>query len=583
MDESLEEEIERELGAMEEDGLENGSSNVSSLEEVEEGALGRIAIPGEEIFLSSTDSNLQMYIPEDLRDAVTIGQYVVVPLDYSDYNIFGKIERLSYSKRDELDDLSEVHSLIHARRVGEEEYVEVAKIDPISMIGNKGESEEVRLIPKPNAIVRQVQSEGEVRSGLDIPDKGLFLGYVSVGGEKIRFSEDQTIGYYLIDSAEQKGEPLIFTHLLIAGMTGRGKTHLAKNFLRQIVGSRYRTRRGSGPQREASLVIIDPENEYHELSSDPDGEWTAEQERDLRMGEIKYGGVDELEVFAADEEEATYSGGSSYSNFSLPFSLVQDFPYLLATGGLNERQYDGLTLLIAQFFNEKSQGNYDDFLDFVKDEQVKKRFTEETGKIHSSTYRSLLRRVDKGYLRRIFDRPSVPLTDIYDQVFAEGKVSVFPTNHLSTEAERVVVLAVMSMIAESKTRSVPTAWGKQLEKLPLILAVDEAHSYLTSPEAAQEREIVNKFDKAARQGRKNRLGLVLITQNPLDLSEDVLTNVNTRVLLGMDRKMAEKAGAPKEYLNAVPYFERGRMVVNSPDNSHPLELKGLSRSLVKHK
>jgi hypothetical protein len=46
--------------------------------------------------------------------------------------------------------------------------------------------------------------------------------------------------------------------------------------------------------------------------------------------------------------------------------------------------------------------------------------------------------------------------------------------------------------------------------------------------------------------------------------------------------MAEKVGAPKHFQKILPYFERGRMVVHSPDNSHPLELRGLDFCVVRH-
>jgi DNA helicase HerA-like ATPase len=107
------------------------------------------------------------------------------------------------------------------------------------MIDPDGRALEVRYIPKPNTIVRKVTSEDEVKIGLDIPDDGLFLGFVAVNGEHIQTRQKQYVPYYLINDEKKTGDPLIFTHVLIAGMSGRGKTHVAKNFLRQIVGSAY--------------------------------------------------------------------------------------------------------------------------------------------------------------------------------------------------------------------------------------------------------------------------------------------------------------------------------------------------------
>jgi DNA helicase HerA-like ATPase len=140
----------------------------------------------------------------------------------------------------------------------------------------------------------------------------------------------------------------------------------------------------------------------------------------------------------------------------------------------------------------------------------------------------------------------------------------------------------MSMVADAKTEAVEAEWGKRIARFPVVLVVDEAHNYLTNATTQQDRIIVEKFVAAAKQGRKNRLGLVLITQNPQDVNEAVLSQVSTRLLLGMEEGQAERAGAPKEYQKALPYFERGRMVVHSPENSHPLELRGLEFCLVRH-
>jgi len=541
--------------------------------------LGRIVI-SDELSLSFTDHKIEMYLPEGRRDDVAVGEYVVIPCDYAGGKIFARIKRLTYRKRDELDDMSEVHHLVGAARVGEEEYIELAELEPISMI-SRGRALEVRHIPKPNTVVRRVASEDEVKVGLDLPEDGLFLGYVAVNGERIELSGGLPIPYYLRDDPEKTGDPLIFTHVLIAGMSGRGKTHTAKNFLRQLVGSRYRMERRGGEEREVNIVLLDPHNEYWQMMED--GAVLASLPREelelLRGQGVKLGGVEDLRVFVAREEGRSYQGAPKFLEFTLPFTLVRHFPYLIAGGEVNEEQFEALLLLVRDFFAQGGE-RYREFVEFVDDEETLERYR--GGRIHPETLKALRRRVTRPYFAGIFDQGANPLTELYKEIFAEGAVSVFPTDHLSAEAERAVVLALMSMVADAKTKAVETDWGRRIARFPVVLAVDEAHSYLTNAETQQDRIIVEKFTNAAKQGRKNRLGLVLITQNPQDVSEAVLSQVSTRVLLGMEEKMAERAGAPKEYQKALPYFERGRMVVHSPDNSRPLELRGLPFCVVRH-
>lgn len=538
----------------------------------------------EELFISTTEHCIEVYIPEEKRNEVAVGQYVVIPLGYREEKLFAYIKKLSYRKRDAIDDMSEVHALVSADEVGEGEYIQLVELEPISMITAEGQATEVRYLPKPNSIVRQVASKDEVVLGLDLPEDGLFLGYVAVNGEPITLKEGLPIPYYLINTAEKTGDPLIFTHVLIAGMSGRGKTHVAKNFLRQIVGSEYTLERRGGERRKPCIVIIDPEDEYWGLRDD-NPNLTSVPKGDLEnLAGVggKLGGVGKkLTVFSAVEAGCPYHGCPSHTDFTIPFELVRDFPYLIAGGELNEAQYDALVQLINIFFyiHKSHERTYLAFRNFIEDDSQLEPYLKT---IHPETLKAIRRRISRAYFENIFDQGANSITELYESLFAEDQVSVFPTNHLSAEGERVVVLALMSMIADAKTRAVETPWGRRIAKYPVILAVDEAHSYLTNAQTQQDRIIVEKFVAAAKQGRKNRLGLVLITQNPQDVSEAVLSQISTRILLGMEQAMAERAGAPKQYQKSLPYFERGRMVVHSPDNSRPLEILGLPFCVVRH-
>ncbi len=581
----------KELGIVEDAPAPAPTPSPSSREEPTEGRvlkldpdeIGRVAIR-EELFVSTDEHRIEVYIPEERRDEVAVGQYVVIPLGYREELLFAYIEKLSYLKRDAVDDMSEVHVLLGADRVGEDEYIELATLEPLSLITPDGKSVEVRYIPKPNSRVRRVRSKDEVITGLDLPERGLFLGWVAVNGEPITFQGDLKVPYYLINDAEKTGDPLIFTHVLIAGMSGRGKTHVAKNFLRQVVGSEYLLERRGGEVRKPCIVIIDPDDEYWGLRDDPMTSPPAQDREELLGVGGQYGGIgDKLTVFAAVERGHRYRGCDAYTEFTIPFELVRDFPYLIAGGELNETQYVALERLVRDFFRRTPEKDwtYQQFQRFLEDDGEMQPYLQ-SGAVHEATLGAIRRRVLRGPFEGIFDQGANPLTQLYEAVFREDGVSVFPTNHLSAEGERVVVLAILSMIADAKTKAVGTEWGRRIARYPLILAVDEAHNFLTRAETQQARAIVQKFVAAAKQGRKNRLGLVLITQNPQDVHDEVLSQISTRILLGMEQAMAERAGAPKHFQRALPYFEKGRMVVHSPDNSKPLEVRGLEFCVVRH-
>jgi len=511
-----------------------------------------------------------------------VGDYVVIPLGYRREKIFGVIEKLQYAKRSALDDTSEVHAWVEAKKIDSKEYTLTAQVEPLSMFAEGDpKAQEVRYIPKPNSLARRAANETEVRLGLNLPDDGVFLGYVSVGGEPITVQGGFPIPLYLRDD-DEKGDPLVFTHTLIAGMSGRGKTHCAKNFLRQLVGRRYVLNHKGGANRALNLVIIDPDNEYHLMAED--GLPIDPQDESALQGQrVRRGGVGQtLKVFDAVETNNRYTGANAHTPFTVPFSLVAQFPYLIAGGELNEAQYEALVRLVGAFFKHHADGTYRQFCKFILNEDSVLPYTQ-SGVIHEGTLKALRRRVTVGAFGQIFDQPQgAPISELHEDMFAEGRVSVFPTDHLSETAERVVVLAVMGMVADAKTKSLNSSWARRIAEHPVVLAVDEAHSYLAKSDTQQNREIAEKFVAAAKQGRKNRLGLVLITQNPQDVHEGVLSQISNRMLLGMERKMAEAAGAPSEFLRAIPYFEKGRMVVHSPDNSQPVEVLGLPFCVVKH-
>ena len=77
-------------------------------------------------------------------------------------------------------------------------------------------------------------------------------------------------------------------------------------------------------------------------------------------------------------------------------------------------------------------------------------------------------------------------------------------------------------------------WGQELNvggrKQPLLIALEEAHSYLKAGEDSISSRTVQTI---AKEGRKYGVGLLLITQRPSELDETVLSQLGTLVALRM--------------------------------------------------
>ena len=143
------------------------------------------------------------------------------------------------------------------------------------------------------------------------------------------------------------------------------------------------------------------------------------------------------------------------------------------------------------------------------------------------------------------------------------------------------VLAVSAMLVDDKLSN--STRSARIDETPLVLGMDEAHNFLSGADNVQARQVVSKFTEAAKQGRKERLGLFLITQDPQDIADPVFKQVNTRLVLNLgDEEAIKSVNIPPSLANKVPYMEKGQQVVYSPDNSEPVEVTGLPICLTRH-
>ena len=139
----------------------------------------------------------------------------------------------------------------------------------------------------------------------------------------------------------------------------------------------------------------------------------------------------------------------------------------------------------------------------------------------------------------------------------------------------------MSLIVDNK---LSTTGKEAIKETPIILALDEAHRYLSNANGEHSRLIISRFADAARQGRKEGLGLFLITQDPQDIDDTVFKQVNTKLILNLNNDAAiTSLKVPKEYERRIPYLKKGQMIIHSPDNSDIVEIIGLSNCVVRHR
>jgi Predicted ATPase len=538
------------------------------------------------------ETTLRAFITVDNRETVRIGKYLLVPYP-DDETLFCRITGLEYAQEFHADDATEIHArrMMRQSTFEERDYKFMADLEPVAVLYEEYDDDgTVELnrrmtdrVPKPGAILQQATDSEEIKTGLNIPESGVFLGHLSVGGEKVETAaQPPTIDYRLTDDYEA-GDPLVFRHTLVAGGTGSGKTHASKNILRQYLSDERAYPMDDGRTVSPAVVQFDPQDEYAQMHDD-NPELADSFARKLDREGVAYGGVDDAIALVPVEDGTSYAGEGHRAEqigFTVPFSMTKARPWLVAGSSLNDNQYSGLQTLLNRFFRQYGEsGTYSQFTSFIDDPALKEEL-DESGRIHEATFDAIKRRVF-GIPSGIFDQSAKPITDLDHQLVRPGGLTVVPTYHLSSSrAKELCVLAVSAYLIDNKLSNAPAS--DRINETPVVLGMDEAHNFLADADTVQARKVVQKFTEAAKQGRKERLGLFLITQDPQDIADPVFKQLNTKLVLNLgDEDAISSVNIPANLQSKVPYMEKGQFVVYSPDNSEPVELIGLPTCLTRH-
>ena len=154
----------------------------SAISEPGDGEIGHV-LASEEIHVTRSEYNVNTFVTTGQRDDVRIGDYVQIPYPDGDDELFSVIDGLRYEPYTELDDKSDTHNQItKARELDESEFVLVAELEPIAILRQRAGGLErgiVNRIPKPNTPVSLSRDDEHLRTGLNIPQEGIFAGYLS--------------------------------------------------------------------------------------------------------------------------------------------------------------------------------------------------------------------------------------------------------------------------------------------------------------------------------------------------------------------------------------------------------------------
>jgi DNA helicase HerA-like ATPase len=291
------------------------------------------------------------------------------------------------------------------------------------------------------------------------------------------------------------GETLT-SHVGVFATTGMGKSNLMKVLAGQILASRGRY----------ATLLFDPHGEYHDGGSGArrglrDHPWAP----------------DRLRVYATRP-------GSGAGFTALRLSLAELTLGDLQTAYEWSRAQQDAIYQLTRLFRE-------DWLVEIADEMQDLQHVGEQIGAATSTLQVIQRRA-----RRILDLPCISrdpsqpsLSDRIVDELSNGYSVLVETSGLSSMEE----ILVASVITRRVLDTYSSAFLEDRERFaalpPILIALEEAQRVLSRVKRSDE----NVFPRVAREGRKFKVGLCAVSQQPKLIDDELLSQFNTFFVLGL--------------------------------------------------
>lgn len=371
-----------------------------------------------------------------------------------------------------------------------------------------------KILPSFFSSVRDVTKDD--LTFLSVPDNPLLLGFLRSGSKVIG------VPVYA------DGEKIFSHHILISGTTGRGKSVFMTTLLWETIGKEY-----------CGLLVLDPHDEYYGRTR------FGLKDHDHHMNIVYYTpnvpppGARSLKIHIHAIKPAHFNGVLSFSDpqVQLLYAYYRKYHHEWIEAILLEKPLDVV-------------------------------FQEGTFAVVRRVILSILN-LDlahgKVYCHGIFDISAgeTTVSDICSELEHSKKV-IIDTSSFSGAVE----ILVGSLIAtELFTRYKDYKRLGILEEKPVISFVLEEAPRVLGKEVLERGG--NIFSTLAREGRKFKVGLTAITQLPSLIPRDILANMNTKVILGMEMASERAAlveSAAQDLSTAhrtIASLDKGEAIVSS--------------------
>ncbi|MEW5896614.1 MAG: ATP-binding protein [Nanoarchaeota archaeon] len=362
---------------------------------------------------------------------------------------------------------------------------QLALLKPVLNIDRK--SKTCKKLPSFFSTVREIQKED--LAFITKPDNPLFLGKLRSGSREMEFD------IFL------QGKDVLSHHVLIPASTGKGKSNLMSCILWDILEKDY-----------AGVLVLDPHDEYYGR---------------VGLGLKNHPHKDKVSYYTPLNPPV----GARTLKINVHKLKPEHFQGAIS---LSDPQRQCLYMYYRQF-------GINWVASLLKEEAVKNvHFHEDTLAVVKRKLISLLNlEIENGQIscQGIFDAVAGENTiaDICNDL-ERGKAVVIDTSYFSGAIEILVGSLVTAEIFERYKYYKKVG---QLEDKPVVSVVLEEAPRVLGKQVLEQGS--NIFETLAREGRKFKVGLIAITQLPSEIPKNILANMNTKIVLGLEMNSERQA------------------------------------------
>ncbi|MBS3118256.1 ATP-binding protein [Candidatus Woesearchaeota archaeon] len=404
-------------------------------------------------------------------------------------------------------------------------HYQLARLKPLLEMKGK-EANLCKALPPFFAKVREIEKED--LPFLTKPTNPLLLGRLRSGRRKI------DLDVFL------PGELSLSHHILIAASTGRGKSNLCSVMLWGALDNNF-----------AGILVIDPHDEYYGRTGRGLKDHPHRENLSYYTPLNPPAGAKTLKFHLSLLKPEHFSGVHHFSDPQKQVLFAYHRKYKESwVEALLKESYD---LLLEKYFHEES-------ILVVR--------------------RNLLRILDvtvennQLFFQGIFDGTAGRNTtaEICKEL-ESGKIVVIDTSYLPGEVE-ILTASILTNEIFNRYRRYKTEG--QLDLKPVVSVILEEAARVLGKESLERGP--NIFSTLAREGRKFKVGLVAITQMPSLIPKEILANINTKIILGLEMASERQAiidAAPHDLSDdsrTIASLDKGEAIVSSIFTRFPLPL-----------